>query len=667
MCGIAGFTIPQGLPAAARRERYGERGRAMVASLFHRGPDAQRVSLLDGAVLGHARLSIVDLAQGHQPMCDPETGVAVAFNGEIFNWLELKASLPGYRFRTTSDTEVLLAAFLARGIDCVKDFVGQFAFAVWDPRDATLWLARDRVGIRPLYLARTGEGVAFASEAKALFAGGWLAPRLDERGVVDAVHLWAPMTPRTQFDGVEALPPAHVACVKDGVVTQRRYWALDLSDGNVRRDLSMDEAKEAVRAVLDDAVTLRLRADVPVAAYLSGGLDSSLICALAQRRLGGTLQTFSVGFAQARYDERAFQQEVATALGTTHHVVEVQDADVGALLPEVVWHGEQVLVRSAPGPFLALSRLVRQHRTKVVLTGEGADEVFLGYDLYKETKVRQFWARQPRSPHRPRLFARLYPYLPLSQQSPEVLRDFFGIGLEHPEAFDFSHQVRWTNTGRVARFFSKDFAARVAAYDVTEAVRAQLPPEVQGWRPLARAQALEMATLLSGYLLSAQGDRMLMGNSVEGRFPFLDHRVIEAAARLPDRVKLDGLEEKAVLKRLARGLVPDDVLARPKFPYRAPIAEALVGPSAPEWCRALLTKPAVDATGVFDGGKVEKLVAKLAKATAAPSEADNMALVAVATTELLAHQFIHAPRAVPQAHLDAVSVEDGAVPAGGRG
>jgi asparagine synthase (glutamine-hydrolysing) len=357
---------------------------------------------------------------------------------------------------------------------------------------------------------------------------------------------------------------------------------------------------------------------------------------------------------------------VAQALGTTHHVVEVQDQDVGELLPDVVWHGEQVLVRSAPGPFLALSRLVRQHQTKVVLTGEGADEVFLGYDLYKETKVRQFWARQPRSPHRPRLFTRLYPYLPLSQQSPEMLRDFFGVGLDDPAAFDFSHQVRWTNTGRVARFFSKDFAARVATHDAAEAVKAQLPAQVLAWRPLARAQYLEMATLLSGYLMSAQGDRMLMGNSVEGRFPFLDHRVIEAAAKLPDRVKLNGLEEKAVLKRLGRGLVPDDVLDRHKFPYRAPIAEALVGAKAPAWSRELLAKAAVDRTGVFDGGKVEKLVAKLAKATTQPSEADNMALVAVATTQLLADQFVHAPRAVPQAHLDGVLVEEGAVPAGGQ-
>lgn len=666
MCGIAGFTIPTGLTAAQRRQRYGEAGRAMAASLYHRGPDAQRTSLLDGVVLAHTRLSIVDLAQGHQPMSDAGTGVTVCFNGEIFNWLELKAGLGDYAFRTTSDTEVILAAYLARGIDCVKDFVGQFAFAVWDPRDATLWLARDHVGIVPLFMARTAEGLAFASEIKALFASGLVRPKLDARGLVDAVHLWAPMPPRTQFEGVEALQPGFVAKVKGGVVTRRRYWAVDLSDEVVERDLSMDEAVERVSSLLADAVRLRLRADVPVGAYLSGGLDSSLTCGLAQRQLGGTLQTYSVGFAQARYDERGFQQGVAEALGTQHHVVEVQDADIGRLLPEVVWHGEQVLVRSAPAPFFTLSGLVRRLGTKVVLTGEGADEVFLGYDIYKETKVRQFWARQPASTCRPRLFSRMYPFLPLSQQSPEVLKGVFGEGFETPGALDFSHRVRWNNTGRIARFFSKDFAAGVADYAMVDAVAAQLPPGVASYRPLARAQALEMATLLSGYLLSAQGDRMLMGHSVEGRFPFLDHRLIELAARLPDRVKLKSLDEKAVLKRAGRGLVPPQVLARTKFPYRAPIAEALVGRHAPDWSAELLSKAAVDDTGVYDGAKVEKLVAKLAKATAQPSEADNMALVAIATTQLLARAFVQRPHAPDAAHLDAVLVEDSAVPAGGR-
>jgi asparagine synthase (glutamine-hydrolysing) len=660
MCGIAGFTLPAGLSAADRVARHGERLRRMTASLYHRGPDAQRAFLMDGAAFGHTRLSIVDLAAGHQPMRDEATGLTVVFNGEIFNHVELRERLAagGYPFKTRCDTEVILAGFLAEGIDCVKRFVGQFAFALWDPRDRTLWLARDRVGIRPMYYARTREGLAFASEAKAIFAAGWLDPALDAKALKETLHLWAPVTPRSAFEGVLTLPPGHTARFDGQTLELKRYWDVDLSEENVDRAMTEKRALEELGEVLGDAVRLRLRADVPVAAYLSGGLDSSLICAMAQKQLGGTLQTFSVGFAQARYDEQSFQREVAAALKTDHRSVQVEDADIGALLPAVVEHTEQTLLRSAPAPFFKLSRLVLDHKTKVVLTGEGADEIFLGYDLFKETVVRQFWARQPRSPHRPKLFKRLYPYLSLSQQSPEMLQQFYGIGLESPTAFDFSHQIRWSNSGRVSRFLAEGFSEKVKDHSPAEAVRATLPAPVFGWRPLARAQYLEMQTLLSGYLLSAQGDRMLMSNSVEGRFPFLDHRVIEFAARVPAALKLKILNEKYLLKKFAEDKVPKLVTERTKFPYRAPIAEALTGAKAPQWSRELLTREAVNAVGVFDGAKVEKLVAKLGAAkpgSAPPSEADNMALVAVATTQLLAQTFLK-PKELPRQRVEAVEL-----------
>ena len=658
MCGIAGFTLPAGTPPEERLARFGPRLRRMTASLHHRGPDEQRGLVLDGAAFGHTRLSILDLSGGSQPMRDPATGLTVVFNGEIFNYLELRERLAaqGYPFRTRSDTEVILASFLARGIDCVQDFVGQFAFALFDPRDGLLWMARDRTGIHPLYYALTAEGLCFASEAKAIFASGWLQPRLDPAGLKQTVHLWSPLAPRTSFEGVQQLPAAHVARFDGARLQSRRYWDIDLSPENVDADLRLGEAVDRLGAALGDAVRLRLRADVPVAAYLSGGLDSSLICALAQEQLGGTLGTFSVSFAQARYDEGEYQHEVAAALRTAHRSVRIEDREIGALLPAVVRHAEQVLLRSAPAPFLQLSRLVRSAGIKVVLTGEGSDEIFWGYDLYKETAVRRFWARQPGSPHRPRLFQRLYPYLQLSRQSPEMLRQFFGLGLEEPDAFDFSHRIRWTNSGRVSRFFSADFAERTRDCDPAAAVRDSLPPRVLSWPALPRAQYLEMQTLLSGYLLSAQGDRMMMANSVEGRFPFLDHRVMELAARMPPGLKLRVLDEKHVLKRFAAARVPARVLQRPKIPYRAPIAEALTGPDAPAWAKELLDRAAVDAVGVFDGARVGKLVEKLAARRAEPSEADNMAVIAAATTQLLSRELTGPPADPPRAHLDAVQL-----------
>jgi asparagine synthase (glutamine-hydrolysing) len=639
MCGIAGFTCPRG-PADAVAEREAA-VRRMTASLCHRGPDALNALLLDGAALGHARLSIVDVASGHQPMRDPDTGLTVVFNGEIFNHVELRERLrASYRFRTCSDTEVILAAFLASGIDCVQQFNGQFAFAIYDPRNGSLWLARDRYGKRPLYFTGSGDAFFFASEAKALFAAGALAPRLDARALLTTLHLWSPGPASSAFEGVDALPPASVACLpRGGPLQVRTYWDPDLSDDRIDHGISEARALGGLRELLDDAIRLRLRADVPVAAYLSGGLDSSLICALAQRQLRGTLATFSVTFADGRYDEADFQSAVAAQLETAHHAVRVDDREIGLLLPAVVEHAENVLLRTAPAPLFRLSRLTRDHGVKVVLTGEGADEVFLGYDIFKETKVREFWARQPGSTWRPGLLSRLYPYLPLSTQSPEMLRQFYRLGLDRPSSLEFSHLIRWTNSGRITRFLSRGFRERTAGFDPIATFLATIPDRVRTWRPLARAQYLEIRTLLGGYLLSSQGDRMLMSNSVEGRFPFLDHRLLDFSASLPDSFKLKGLNEKFLLKRCASGLVPAMVSERFKFPYRAPVTEALLGRSAPAWSAELLARDAVEAVGVFDGERVQKLLERLRSRAAAPSEADNMALVAVATTQLLSRAF----------------------------
>ncbi len=656
MCGIAGFTLRAELTEETRAEE-GARLRRMVASLRHRGPDALQGMLREGVALGHARLSILDREGGSQPMGDERTGVTIVFNGEIFNHEDLRGRLAGeYEFRTRSDTEVILASFLKRGIDCVHEFNGQFAFAIHDPRDGSLWLARDRFGKQPLFYVHDSKGFSFASEAKALFAGGVVEPRLDGRALMETIHLWGPTSTRSAFEGVRALAPGSFAHHRDGSLAVRRYWDLDVSDERIDRGLSLDRATDELEGLLVDAVRLRLRADVPVTAYLSGGLDSSLLCALAQEQLGGKLQTFSVAFSQNRYDERGFQASVAAALGTEHHEVSVDDADIGDVLPSVVEHAETTLLRTAPAPMLKLSSLVRSHGTKVVLTGEGADETFLGYDLFKETAIRQFWARQPASTGRPMLFGRMYPYLSVSKQSPQMLRQFFGLGLDEPHALDFSHRVRWTNSGRVSRFLAPGFVERLEGWDPVRELLESVPEVVRSWRPLARAQYLEVHTLLSQYLLSSQGDRMLMANSVEGRFPFLDHRVAELSARLPDSMKLRGLTEKLILRRIAKGRVPPQVWNRTKFPFRAPIAAALIGPRAPSWTRELLSRDAVDAVGVFDGGKAERLLAKLSALQGLPSEADDMALAALATTQLLAQRFL-SERQIPDCDLNAVEVQ----------
>jgi len=473
--------------------------------------------------------------------------------------------------------------------------------------------------------------------------------------VKQTLQLWSPVVPRTAFEGISQLAPGSVARWSDSRLQTWRYWDLDLGV-EPRSELDAAGAEEELGALLEDAVRLRLRADVPVAAYLSGGLDSSLLCSIAQAQLGGTLTTFSVAFDDPAFDERTFQNDMARRLATRHRAVPLGGREIGELLPAVVRHGEQVLLRSAPAPLFRLSRLVRACDTKVVLTGEGSDEIFLGYDLYRETRVRQFWARRPGSRWRPALLRRLYPYLPMSRQGHELLQQFFAIGLDDPQGRGFSHLPRWAASGHTLRFLSRGFAESVAEEDPIASALDSLPARVRGWKPLARAQYLEMQTLLGGYLLSAQGDRMLMGNSVEGRFPFLDHRLIEFAAAVPERLKLRGLTEKWILRRYAARWVPPGIVARRKYPYRAPISAALTGPDAPAWARELLSREAVRKAGVFNEEKVEKLVAKLSTRAGAPSEVDSQAITAVATTQLLIDQLLP-PRPVPQPEVDAVQLE----------
>ena len=638
MCGIVGFLRTAG----ATRDVDADRLRRMIVVLEHRGPDAMRGVIENGAALGHTRLSIVDVAGGQQPMRDPASGVVVVFNGEIFNHVELRAELSGHAFRTRSDTEVLLAAFLRWGSGCVERFNGQFAFAVWDPRARELTLARDPMGICPLYIARDVHGgVAFASEAKALIAGGFVDGALDEDGVVQALTLWAPLPPRSALRGVESLWPGAVLRVRAALPEGRGRCQMTttfepLPAAHDERRSRASWAEELL-ATLDDAVALRLRADVPVGAYLSGGLDSSLVCALAQRHLNGALRTFSVGFAEAAFDERVHQAEVVRALETRHKSVEIRGEDIGAILPVVVRHAEQPLVRTAPAPFFRLSRMVSEDGIRVVLTGEGADEFLLGYDLYREAKVRAFWARQPSSSLRPRLLRRLYPYLRLASQGDAVLRQFFRSGLDDVGAPSFSHRARFTAGARISRFLSPSFRERLHRDPVAD-VEAAMPPEVRRGTVLERALWLEARVLLSGYLLSAQGDRMLLGNAVEGRFPFLDPRVVKLALSMPERVRLAALNEKRVLKDAATGLVPPSVLARQKFPNRAPVASAIAArcasARADDAVTEALSPRALKEAGIFDPEKTAQLVEKLASA-AMPSEADSMALVGIASTQLL--------------------------------
>jgi asparagine synthase (glutamine-hydrolysing) len=612
----------------------------MVGALRHRGPDEFGLYRDAHAGLGHARLSIIDLSTGQQPLTNEDESLWIVFNGEIFNYVELRAELEklGHRFRTRSDTEVIVHAYEAWGDEAFPRFNGQWALALWDATRRRLVLSRDRLGVRPLYLVEHEGRLYFASELKAIFAADGSVPRaLDPIGIEETFTFWSVVPPRSVFAGVTELRPGWVRTYDAGTMSEHAYWSARYPDGDQGRFRgSLDDAVAAVREALERATELRmLRADVPVGSYLSGGLDSSLVAALGRRAMGARFATFSLRFDDAEYDEAPYQELMVRELGSEHRDLVVSRRDIARAFLEVVVHTERPILRTGPAPLFLLSKLVRESGIKVVLTGEGADEMFAGYDLFREAKVRRFWARAPGSRLRPRLLERLYPYLsrsPVSQQA--MARQFFGRNLDGWRSPGFSHDTRWQATSALKRLFSKEQRAAVAGRDVVAELLAALPAELSRWEPLAQDQFLEVRTLLTGYLLSSQGDRMLMAHSVEGRFPFLDRDVVALADSLPADYKLKVLDEKHVLKRVAAGLVPTEIVRRKKQPYRAPDAPSFVGAA---YAEELLSERAVADAGVFDPTAVAQLWAKCRRrgAEAQFSNSDNMAVVGVFSTQLL--------------------------------
>jgi len=644
MCGIAGVVNRRaGLAPPELRQLQ-----VMAGALRHRGPDEFGVYRDQHAGLSHARLSIIDLASGQQPLTNETGTVWISFNGEIFNYIELRDDLEsrGHRFRTRSDTEVIVHAYEEWGEEAFRRFNGQWAVALWDTQRAALVLARDPYGVRPLYVTEHEGRLYFASEVKALFAGEPSLPRrFDPIGLDQLFTFWAPVAPRTVFDGIEEVEPGTVRTYTRDQV-QRTSSCTPAFPGPASSGFTgtLDEAVDCVREAVENATSLRmLRADVPVGSYLSGGLDSSMVAALGLRAKGARFSTFSLRFDDPEYDETPFQRAMAEFLGSDHHEVLVSRRDIAEVFPEVILHTERPVLRTAPAPLFLLSRLVRSAGIKVVLTGEGADEMFAGYDLFREARIRRFWARQPRSEWRPRLLERLYPYLqrsPVSQRA--IAQQFFGHGLERAGEPGFGHDMRWRSTSALKRLFTPDMSNRMSGRDATAELLGGLPAEFAGWSPLARDQYIEVQTLLSGYLLSSQGDRMLMANSVEGRFPFLDRNVAALAESLPASYKLRVLDEKHVLKRAARNLVPQAILDRTKQPYRAPDALSFAEPAATDWIESTASEQALADAGVFNPGAARQLIEKCRRRAAAGqfSNADNMAVVGILSTQLVHHHFI---------------------------
>ena len=636
MCGIAGYFALTPRPLAPREvlER-------MVEAVRHRGPDAGGVYLDSRAALGHRRLSIIDLSGGAQPLSTADQRLWVTFNGEIFNYVELTEELAkrGRTFRTRSDTETILHAYAEYGPRCVESFNGDFAYAVWDRDRERLVMARDRMGVRPLYYTVHDGVLVFASEVKSLFSYPGVRAELDPLGLDQTFTFWSPIAPRTAFKGVFEVPPGHQLIAENGSFRVEPYWQLRFPRRNEQVAMTEADAGDRIEELLADATRIRMRADVPVGAYLSGGFDSSATTALAQRHNEG-LRTFSLEFEVPELDESVYQRQLVEALGTDHSALRCMNGDIAAIFPQVIRHTERPVIRSAPAALFLLSRQVRDHGFKVVLTGEGADEVFGGYDIFKEALVRRFWARQPNSKWRPLLLRRLYPYMAGLQSQPvKYLQAFFGNGLANRDDPLFSHLPRFALTRRISQFYSGDLRRTINGYDPLQELRDTLPADFASWHPLSRAQYLETGCLLPGYILSSQGDRVAMAHAVEGRFPFLDHRVVELGAALPARLKVQGLREKHVLRKQLGRHLPQTIVERPKQPYRAPDSESFVK-DRNGYVDALLAPDAIARAGYFEPRAVRRLVDKCRNPHGAVSTGDNMAFVGILSTQLLHSTFI---------------------------
>jgi asparagine synthase (glutamine-hydrolysing) len=596
MCGIAGFV--------GRSEFAGEAAAAaggvlesMCRVIAHRGPDEQGATVRGAAALGMRRLSIIDLAGGQQPMsgCDPS--VNIVFNGEIYNYRELRRDLEarGHRFHTNSDTEAIVHAYEEHGARCVDSLRGMFGFAVWDERRRRLFVARDRAGKKPLYYTLTPEGtLVFGSELKSLLLHPEVRREVNPEAVDSYLSFGYVPDPLSIFRGVHKLPPGCHLTFENGGVKVEEYWDFPFKPEEGR---SEDDWLEELRALLEESVRVRLVADVPLGAFLSGGVDSSAIVGLMARATERPVKTFSIGFREDSYDELKFARVAAEKFKTEHHEF-VVTPDVCAIVDELVWHFDEPFADSSALPTYMVSKLARDY-VKVVLSGDGGDELFAGYTRYAVDRRRSGFARLPR-------VVREGLMQPLGRRLPHGAR---GRNFIHNVALEpldrYVEEVSVFTRLNKASLYTEEFRRRLGASDPAAGFRATAGRAGTG-DPLDALLYLDAKTYLPGDILT-KVDRMTMAVGLEARAPLLDHKLIEFVGRIPARFKMKGFETKHLFKRAVEGLVPDEILRRPKQGFGVPI-QHWINSELRGRTRETLLDPRATARGYTDTSYVRLLL-----------------------------------------------------------
>ena len=631
MCGIAGAFDLRGM-----REFPWPRLQAMTGAIAHRGPDDEQFHIEPGVALGARRLSIIDLAGGRQPLSNEDGSVWVAFNGELFEYPELRTELlgRGHRLATRCDTEAWVHLYEDMGEAMFDKARGQFAVSLWDRNARTLILGRDRVGICPLYYAEVDGWLLWGSEIKALLASGMVAARADVKGIDHLFTFFCAGTSRTFFEGIHSLPPGHFLRVRDGHVARRQYWDLDFPDaGSERRLDDPTPLVEELEALLAQSVERRLRSDVPVVSYISGGLDSTVVLGTCSRQRREPIPSFTVGFDKAGPDERAHATEAAAVLGSPLTTVAMDRSGLAHAFPELIRAAEGPVLDTSCAALLRLAQAVHAQGYKVALTGEGADEALAGYVWYKVQAIRD--GITGRIGHAgPRLLRRLFmgavaggrPLLP-----PEM-----AIGGTRPAQQDLYELISQAKP----TVYSDAMWQRLgdhSPYDDLDITN----DRIGRWHPLNQSLYVGYKVMLAGLLMISKGDRIAMNASVETRYPFLDDDVIAFCAGIAPEYKLRGRTEKWILRQVAARILPERIARRPKTMFRACMSGTFLGPNRPSWVDQLLSPESLRATGYFD---VEAVVRQRAWQVRIPRLTPrrfvfDVALTCVVSTQLWHHLF----------------------------
>lgn len=563
MCGIYGYySLSQATPVGAHVVQA-------VDTLIHRGPDERGIWQRPGLFLGMRRLSIIDLAEGQQPIWNEDERCCIIYNGELYNYLDLYPQLvaAGHHFRTHSDTEAILHAYEEWGIDCLRHLNGMYAFAIWDSRQNRLFLARDRIGIKPLYYYQDAERLIFASEIKALLADPTVPRQLNPQGLANFLAFGHAVAPVTMYQGIQKLLPGHYLIVQEGSITIQEYW--DVGDEpQALPATGMTEEAYAVQIVtlLSDAVRRQMIADVPVGAFLSGGVDSSSIVALMKQHATGPIKTFSLGFrASSAYNELAAARRVADYLGTEHHELLVEHVDLVATLRTLVYHYDEPFGDSAGFPLYLLSRFAREH-VKVVLVGDGGDELFGGYRRYAMDQWSPFYSRLPAFLTQ-RVAPEVVERLPRLRR---IKRSFTALPIRDPAQRYAAWLVLFTPELQ-HELLQPAWATMLAGYDPAW----RYPPLYNRLNGITANDHLNrlMYVDLKNWLVDMymeKTDKATMAGSIEARLPLLDHRLVELAFQIPGHYKIRGMATKRIFKEAVQGLIPPAVLQKPKQGFAVP-------------------------------------------------------------------------------------------------